>query len=76
MDGRFQYAVHALQPDGTRARKFAHGKTRAECDTRRPGLFAKADQGIPAPTRPAKLSECPPHCLEKDELLTRRLQLE
>jgi hypothetical protein len=29
-DGRFQCAVYVLQPDGTRARKFAYGKTWAE----------------------------------------------
>ncbi|NEE62061.1 site-specific integrase, partial [Streptomyces sp. SID8455] len=26
-DGRYQAAVYVLQPDGTRARKFAYGKT-------------------------------------------------
>lgn len=30
-DGRYQAAVYVLQPDGTRARKFAYGKTWAEC---------------------------------------------
>ncbi|WP_406304485.1 site-specific integrase [Streptomyces sp. NBC_00885] len=56
-DGRFQAAVYVLQPDGTRARKFAYGKTWAECDTKRRALLDKVDQGVPVPTRSAKLSE-------------------
>ncbi|WP_328676734.1 site-specific integrase [Streptomyces sp. NBC_00322] len=56
-DGRYQAAVYVLQPDGTRARKFAYGKTWAECDTKRRALLDKVDQGVPVPTRSAKLSE-------------------
>ncbi|MES4886512.1 hypothetical protein [Streptomyces sp. NPDC096012] len=45
-----------LQPDGTRARKFAYGKTWAECDTKRRELLTKMDppHGPPAqaPCRP------------------------
>jgi hypothetical protein len=63
-DGRFQCAVYVLQPDGTRARKFAYGKTWAECDTKRRELLAKVDQGVPVPTRSAKLSEWLPYWLE------------
>ncbi|MFI6124222.1 hypothetical protein ACIBCU_31495 [Streptomyces sp. NPDC051064] len=47
-DSRYQAAVHVLQPGGTRARKFAYGKTWAECDTERRELLAKVDQGVPA----------------------------
>lgn len=63
-DGRYQAAVYVLQPDGTRARKFAYGKTWAECDTKRRELLAKVDQGVPVPTRSAKLSEWLPYWLE------------
>ncbi|MFJ9093411.1 MULTISPECIES: site-specific integrase [Streptomyces] len=63
-DGRFQAAVYVLQPDGTRARKFAYGKTWAECDTKRRDLLAKVDQGVPVPTRSAKLSEWLPYWLD------------
>ncbi|MFE7380574.1 tyrosine-type recombinase/integrase [Streptomyces zhihengii] len=56
-DGRYQAAVYVLQPDGTRARKFAYGKTWAECDTKRRELLDKVDQGVPVPTRSAKLTE-------------------
>lgn len=63
-DGRFQCAVYVLQPDGTRARKFAYGKTWAECDTKRRELLAKVDQGVPVPTRSAKLAEWLPYWLE------------
>lgn len=66
-DGRFQCAVYVLQPDGTRARKFAYGKTWAECDTKRRELLAKVDQGVPVPTRSAKLSEWLPYWLERDQ---------
>ncbi len=55
-DGRYQCAVYVLQPDGTRARKFAYGKTWAECDAKRRELLDKVDQGVPVPTRSAKLS--------------------
>ncbi|WP_432071321.1 tyrosine-type recombinase/integrase [Streptomyces sp. AA1529] len=63
-DGRYQAAVYVMQPDGTRARKFAYGKTWAECDTKRRELLAKVDQGVPVPTRSAKLSEWLPYWLE------------
>ncbi|WP_432105703.1 tyrosine-type recombinase/integrase [Streptomyces sp. bgisy091] len=63
-DGRFQAAVYVLQPDGTRARKFAYGKTWAECDAKRRDLLAKVDQGVPVPTRSAKLSEWLPYWLD------------
>ncbi|MFD8289136.1 tyrosine-type recombinase/integrase [Streptomyces lavendulae] len=63
-DGRFQAAVYVLQPDGTRARKFAYGKTWMECDAKRRELLAKVDQGVPVPTRSAKLAEWLPYWLE------------
>ncbi|MET8454472.1 site-specific integrase [Streptomyces sp. NPDC005209] len=63
-DGRYQCAVYVLQPDGTRARKFAYGKTWAECDAKRRELLAKVDQGVPVPTRSAKLAEWLPYWLE------------
>ncbi|MFE1909439.1 tyrosine-type recombinase/integrase [Streptomyces gardneri] len=55
-DGRFQAAVYVLQPDGTRARKFAYGKTWAECDAKRRELLDKVASGTPVPTRSAKLA--------------------
>ncbi|MFE7664440.1 site-specific integrase [Streptomyces celluloflavus] len=64
-DGRFQAAVYVLQPDGTRARKYAYGKTWTECDTKRRDLLAKADSGTPVPTRSAKLAEWLPYWLEE-----------
>ncbi|GGT22007.1 site-specific integrase [Streptomyces kurssanovii] len=63
-DGRYQAAVYVLQPDGTRARKFAYGKTWAECDAKRRELLDKVDQGVPVPTRSAKLSEWLPYWLD------------
>jgi integrase len=63
-DGRYQCAVYVLQPDGTRARKFAYGKTWAECDIKRRELLTKVDQGVPVPTRSAKLAEWLPYWLE------------
>lgn len=63
-DGRYQAAVYVLQPDGTRARKFAYGKTWAECDTKRRELLDKVDNGIPVPTRSAKLADWLPYWLE------------
>ncbi|MER6958433.1 site-specific integrase [Streptomyces sp. NPDC000618] len=63
-DGRFQCAVYVLQPDGTRARKFAYGKTWSECDTKRRELLTKVDQGVPVPTRSAKLSDWLPYWLD------------
>ncbi|MCQ6555704.1 site-specific integrase [Streptomyces sp. C10-9-1] len=63
-DGRFQAAVYVLQPDGTRARKFAYGKTWAECDAKRRALLDAVDNGVPVPTRSAKLSEWLPYWLD------------
>ncbi|MFF6867269.1 tyrosine-type recombinase/integrase [Streptomyces sp. NPDC012450] len=63
-DGRFQAAVYVLQPDGTRARKFAYGKTWAECDAKRRALLDKVASGTPVPTRSAKLSEWLTYWLE------------
>ncbi|MFI9200543.1 tyrosine recombinase XerC [Streptomyces sp. NPDC053048] len=63
-DGRYQAAVYVLQPDGTRARKFAYGKTWAECDVKRRDLLDKVHNGVPVPTRSAKLSEWLPYWLE------------
>ncbi|MEV6355814.1 tyrosine-type recombinase/integrase [Streptomyces hydrogenans] len=63
-DGRYQAAVYVLQPDGTRARKFAYGKTWAECDTKRRALLGKVDNGVPVPTRSMKLSEWLPYWLD------------
>ncbi|WP_418957564.1 tyrosine-type recombinase/integrase [Streptomyces tritici] len=63
-DGRYQAAVYVLQPDGTRARKFAYGKTWAECDAKRRALLDKVDQGVPVPTKSAKLSEWLPYWLD------------
>ncbi|GGP55474.1 site-specific integrase [Streptomyces abikoensis] len=63
-DGRYQAAVYVLQPDGTRARKFAYGKTWAECDAKRRELLNKVDNGVPVPTRSAKLSEWLPYWLD------------
>lgn len=63
-DGRFHAAVYVLQPDGTRARKFAYGKTWAECDAKRRDLLAKVDSGIPVPTRSAKLADWLPYWLD------------
>ncbi|MGI5250069.1 tyrosine-type recombinase/integrase [Actinacidiphila glaucinigra] len=63
-DGRYQAAVYVLQPDGTRARKFAYGKTWAECDVKRRELLAKVESGIPVPTRSARLGEWLPYWLE------------
>ncbi len=44
--------------------QFAYGKTWAECDTKRRELLAKVDQGVPVPTRSAKLAEWLPYWLE------------
>ncbi|MFB6606786.1 tyrosine-type recombinase/integrase [Streptomyces noursei] len=63
-DGRYQAAVYVLQPDGTRARKFAYGKTWTECDAKRRELLDKVDQGVPVPTRSAKLAEWLPYWLD------------
>lgn len=63
-DGRYMAAVYVLQPDGTRARKCAYARTWAECDAKRRELLAKVDQGVPVPTRSAKLTEWLPYWLE------------
>lgn len=63
-DGRYQAAVYVLQPDGARARKFAYGKTWTECDAKRREFLDKVDQGVPVPTRSAKLSEWLPYWLD------------
>jgi integrase len=70
-DGRYQVAVYVLQPDGTRARKFAYGKTWAECDAKRRELLSKVENGVPVPTRSARLSEWLPYWLE-NVIKTRR----
>ncbi|MET8504150.1 site-specific integrase [Streptomyces sp. NPDC004787] len=63
-DGRLQAAVYVLQPDGRTARKFAYGKTWAECDAKRRALLDAVDNGVPVPTRSAKLSEWLPYWLD------------
>ncbi|WP_369144031.1 tyrosine-type recombinase/integrase [Streptomyces sp. R44] len=63
-DGRYQAAVYVLQPDGTTARKFAYGKTWAECDTKRRALLDAVDNGVPVPTRSMKLAEWLPYWLD------------
>ncbi|MET8544812.1 site-specific integrase [Kitasatospora sp. NPDC004799] len=63
-DGRYQAAVYVVQPDGTRARKYVYGKTWEECDQKRLELVQRDRQGIPTPTRSAKLSEWLPYWLE------------
>ncbi|UQI48463.1 site-specific integrase [Streptomyces sp. HU2014] len=63
-DGRYQAAVYVLQPDGTRARKFAYGKSWAECDAKRRVLLTKVDQGLPVPTKSTKLAEWLPYWLD------------
>ncbi|MEV6207185.1 tyrosine-type recombinase/integrase [Kitasatospora sp. NPDC051914] len=63
-DGRYQAAVYVPQPDGTRARKFVYGNTWDECDDKRRELVERDQQGIPTPTRSAKLSEWLPYWLE------------
>ncbi|GAA3019441.1 site-specific integrase [Streptomyces lactacystinicus] len=64
-DGRYQAAVYVPQPDGTRARKFVYGKTWTECDEKRQELVRRDRQGVPTPTRSAKLSEWLPYWLEQ-----------
>lgn len=63
-DGRYQCAVYILKQDGARARKFAYGKTWAECDVKCREVLDKIDQGVPVPTRSAKLSEWLPYWLD------------
>lgn len=62
-DGRFQCAVYVLQPDGTRASS-PTARPGAECDAKRRELLDKVDQGVPVPTKSAKLSEWLPYWLD------------
>ncbi|MFJ4315811.1 tyrosine-type recombinase/integrase [Streptomyces lavendulae] len=64
-DGRYEARVYVPQPDGTRARKTVYGKTWEECDTKRQELVLRDRQGVPTPTRSARLSEWLPHWLEE-----------
>ncbi|MGW0629184.1 tyrosine-type recombinase/integrase [Streptomyces sp. NPDC002758] len=63
-DGRYEARVYVPQPDGTRKRKTVYGSTWEECDTKRQELVRRDRQGIPTPTRSAKLSEWLPYWLE------------
>ncbi|MDX2393434.1 site-specific integrase [Streptomyces sp. DK15] len=63
-DGRYEARVYVPQPGGTRRRKTVYGKTWEECDTKRQELVLRDRQGIPTPTRSAKLSEWLPFWLE------------
>ncbi|MFG3212611.1 tyrosine-type recombinase/integrase [Streptomyces tendae] len=62
-DGRYEARVYVPQPDGTRKRKTVYGATWEECDTKRQELVRRDRQGIPTPTRSAKLSEWLPYWL-------------
>ncbi|MER6452489.1 tyrosine-type recombinase/integrase [Streptomyces sp900105245] len=53
------------QPDGTRKRKTVYGSTWEECDEKRQELVRRDRQGIPTPSRSAKLSEWLPYWLEE-----------
>ncbi|WP_406310177.1 tyrosine-type recombinase/integrase [Streptomyces sp. NBC_00623] len=64
-DGRFEARVYVPQPDGTRKRKTVYGTTWDECDTKRQELVLRDRQGVPTPTRSAKLSEWLPYWLEE-----------
>ncbi|MFD7920533.1 tyrosine-type recombinase/integrase [Streptomyces sp. NPDC059740] len=64
-DGRYEGRVYVPQPDGTRKRKTVYGATWEECDTKRQELVRRDRQGIPTPTRSAKLSEWLPYWLEE-----------
>ena len=64
-DGRYEARVYVPQPDGTRKRKTVYGNTWEECDTKRQELVRRDRQGIPTPTRSAKLSEWLPYWLEE-----------
>lgn len=55
--------MYVPQPDGTRKRKTVYGATWEECDTKRQELVRRDRQGIPTPTRSAKLSEWLPYWL-------------
>ncbi|MFE4423898.1 tyrosine-type recombinase/integrase [Streptomyces sp. NPDC056817] len=63
-DGRYEARVYVPQSDGTRKRKTVYGSTWEECDTKRQELVRRDRQGIPTPTRSAKLSEWLPYWLE------------
>jgi integrase len=62
-DGRYEARVYVPQPDGTRARKTVYGNTWEECDEKRQEHVRRARQGVPTPTRSAKLSEWLPYWL-------------
>ncbi|MFF2574056.1 tyrosine-type recombinase/integrase [Streptomyces sp. NPDC058084] len=64
-DGRWEARVYVPQPDGTRARKTVYGKTWDECDAKRQELVLRDRQGVPTPTRSARLSEWLPYWLEQ-----------
>ncbi|MFF0622941.1 tyrosine-type recombinase/integrase [Streptomyces sp. NPDC004296] len=64
-DGRYEARVYVPQPDGTRKRKTVYGATWEECDEKRQELVRRDRQGVPTPTRSAKLSEWLPYWLEE-----------
>ncbi|WP_435243536.1 site-specific integrase [Streptomyces cucumeris] len=64
-DGRYEGRVYVPQPDGTRKRKTIYGNTWDECDEKRQELVRRDRQGIPTPSRSAKLSEWLPYWLEE-----------
>ncbi|GAB7109301.1 site-specific integrase [Streptomyces phaeofaciens JCM 4814] len=64
-DGRFEGRAYVPQPDGTRKRKTVYGATWEECDEKRQELVRRDRQGIPTPSRSAKLSEWLPYWLEE-----------
>ncbi|MFD8193094.1 tyrosine-type recombinase/integrase [Streptomyces wuyuanensis] len=64
-DGRYEARVYVPQPDGTRKRKTVYGATWDECDAKRQELVLRDRQGVPTPTRSAKLSEWLPYWLEE-----------
>ncbi|MFR0353412.1 site-specific integrase [Streptomyces sediminimaris] len=64
-DGRFEARVYVPQPDGTRKRKTVYGNTWEECDEKRQELVRRDRQGIPTPSRSAKLSEWLPYWLDE-----------
>ncbi|MFH8870308.1 tyrosine-type recombinase/integrase [Streptomyces griseus] len=64
-DGRYEARVYVPQPDGTRKRKTVYGGTWDECDAKRQKLVLRDRQGIPTPTRSARLSEWLPYWLEE-----------
>ncbi len=64
-DGRYEARVYVPQPDGTRKRKTVYGTTWEECDEKRQELVRRDRQGVPTPTRSARLSEWLPYWLEE-----------